>query len=108
MTATGCASPLGKLHNDRYVPLHPHLVELLADWTAANRDHIRPTGRLLADEHGPLNRDVVARSFDTIARRAGIDHVHPHRLRHTLATQAINRGMRSKRSPPCSGTARWT
>ena len=26
--------PLGKLHNDRYVPLHPELVALLADWTA--------------------------------------------------------------------------
>ena len=24
--------PLGKLHNDRYVPLHPHLVELLAEY----------------------------------------------------------------------------
>jgi site-specific recombinase XerD len=23
-----------------------------------------------------------------------VDGVHPHRLRHTLATQAINRGMR--------------
>jgi hypothetical protein len=29
-----------------------------------------------------------------IAKRAGIGHVHPHQLRHTLATQAINRGMR--------------
>ena len=26
--------------------------------------------------------------------RAGIGHVHPHQLRHTLATQAVNRGMR--------------
>ena len=28
-----------------------------------------------------------------MAKRAGIGHVHPHQLRHTLATQAINRGM---------------
>ena len=28
--------PVGKLHNDRYVPLHPDLVELLTDWTADN------------------------------------------------------------------------
>jgi Phage integrase family len=27
-------------------------------------------------------------------RAAGVPGVHPHRLRHTLATQAINRGMR--------------
>jgi integrase len=24
---------------------------------------------------------------------AGLPHIHPHQLRHTLATQAINRGM---------------
>jgi len=29
-----------------------------------------------------------------VAKRAGIGHVHPHQLRHTLATQAVNRGMR--------------
>ena len=29
-----------------------------------------------------------------IAKAAGIGHVHPHQLRHTLATQAINQGMR--------------
>ena len=27
------------------------------------------------------------------ARAAGLPHIHPHQLRHTLATQAINRGM---------------
>ena len=83
--------PLGKLHNDRYVPLHPHLVELLAEYRQS--DGPRTPGRLLSGEHGPLNRNVVARWIDTIARRAGIGHVNPHRLRHTLATQAINRGM---------------
>ena len=28
-----------------------------------------------------------------VARAAGLGNVHPHQLRHTLATQAINRGM---------------
>ena len=32
-----------------------------------------------------------AQLFDAAA--AGLGHVHPHQLRHTLATQAINRGM---------------
>jgi integrase len=83
--------PVGKLHNDRYVPLHPHLVELLAEY----RDSYGPNpyGRLLAGEQGPLNRHAVGRWIDRVARRAGIGHVNPHRLRHTLATQAINRGM---------------
>ena len=83
--------PVDKLHNDRYVPLHPHLVALLDDY---RRDHgPHPHGRLLSGEQGPLNRYAVQRWLTAIAKRAGIGHVHPHRLRHTLATQAINRGM---------------
>ena len=34
--------PVGKLHNDRYIPLHPHLVELLADYGPATRPGQRP------------------------------------------------------------------
>lgn len=85
--------PLGKLRNDRYVPLHPELVILLTAWTAANLDHIRSSRRLIADHRGPLNRHHVGRIVRRVGRAADVD-VHPHQLRHTLATQAINRGMR--------------
>ncbi len=44
--------PLGKLHNDRYIPLHPHLVELLADWSRRHDDH--GTGLLLTRDGRPL------------------------------------------------------
>ena len=83
--------PLGKLHNDRYVPLHPHLVELLAAYRSVHGVHAH--GLLLSGEQGPLNRYAVQRWITAVARRAGIGHVHPHQLRHTVATQAINRGM---------------
>jgi hypothetical protein len=85
--------PLGKLRNDRYVPLHPQLVELLAAWTATNLDHIRRHKRLAADHRSPINRYQIGRIVGRIGRSCGIS-VHPHQLRHTLATQAINRGMR--------------
>jgi site-specific recombinase XerD len=86
--------PLGKLRNDRYVPLHPELVGLLAAWTAANLEHIRRCKRLIADPRGPLDRYLIGRIVARTGRAAGVPGVHPHRLRHTLATQAINRGMR--------------
>ena len=84
--------PLGKLHNDRVVPLHPRLVELLSAWT----DHpdFGVGGLLVTNQGRPLNRFVVTRMVRRVAKAAGIGHVHPHQLRHTLATQALNRGMR--------------
>ena len=86
--------PLGKLRNDRYVPLHPQLVTLLSDWTAANLEYIRTHRRLVVDDRGPVNRHSISRIIHRIGHAAGVPGVHPHRLRHTLATQAINRGMR--------------
>ena len=86
--------PVGKLRNDRLIPLHPELVTLLGEWTATNAEHIRRQKRLVADEHSPIDRRTVHRIVSTVARQAGIGRVHPHQLRHTLATQAINRGMR--------------
>ena len=86
--------PVGKLRNDRMIPLHPEVVELFAEWTATNAEHIRATRRLLADDHAAIDRRTVHRIVARVGTIAGIDDMHPHRLRHTLATQAINRGMR--------------
>jgi integrase len=82
--------PVGKLHNDRYIPLHPQLVELVTDHHANRDDDI---DRLIIRNGEPLNRHQITRIVSRIAKVAGIGHVHPHQLRHTLATQAINRGM---------------
>jgi site-specific recombinase XerD len=83
--------PIGKLHNDRYVPLHPHVVELIDTWHA--HAPANTTGRLLTKNGQPISRHVLTRMCNVIARRSGVAHLHPHRFRHTLATQAINRGM---------------
>jgi site-specific recombinase XerD len=84
--------PVGKLHNDRYIPLHPHLKELLDAWLVR-----RPAGlrsNLLFVERGrPLTAYRVGQALRRVAAEAGIGHVTAHQLRHTLATQAVNRGM---------------
>jgi site-specific recombinase XerD len=84
--------PVGKLRTDRYLPLHPHLVTLIADYRAR---HVSPDNPLLLPrENGrPLDRHSVTRMINRAGRAAGLQHIHPHQLRHTLATQAINRGM---------------
>jgi integrase len=84
--------PAGKLREDRYLPLHPQLVTLIDGYRAA---HV-PAGHplLLPRENGrPLDRHTVTRMINRAGAAAGLPHVHPHQLRHTLATQAINRGM---------------
>ena len=49
----------------------------------------------MADEHAPLERRTVHRIVATDGQEGRASAtVHPHQLRHTLATQAINRGMR--------------
>jgi integrase len=84
--------PVGKLHNDRYVPLLPVLVDLI-DRHHATRPPAR-SGRLVERNDGqPFDRRTIHRYVAAVAKRAGIGPVHPHQLRHTLATQAINRGM---------------
>jgi hypothetical protein len=85
-------TPVGKLHNDRYIPLHPNLKELLDDWLAGRPDTLR-SDLMFCDRGRPIPSTRVDRAVERAAQAAGIGHVHPHQLRHTLATQAINRGM---------------
>lgn len=40
-----------------------------------------------------IDRHMVTRFINKAGAAAGLGHIHPHQLRHTLATQAINRGM---------------
>ena len=70
--------PVGKLRDDRY------RAEYVPD------DH----PLLLPRENGrAADRHSVTRILNNAATAAGLGHIHPHQLRHTLATQAINRGM---------------
>jgi site-specific recombinase XerD len=84
--------PLGKLRTDRYIPLHPQLKELLDAWVAQRPANLREPWLFMA--HGRrLGPESVRKALLKVAGQAGLEKVTPHQLRHTLATQAINRGM---------------
>ena len=86
--------PVGKLHNDRYIPLHPQLKELLDNWLATRPEELR--SKLMFTQRGrPLSTARIDAAVDKVARAAGLEGVSPHRLRHTLATQAIVRRVAS-------------
>jgi site-specific recombinase XerD len=84
--------PVGKLHDDRYLPLHPNLVALIEQYRTKHKLHDNPL-LLPRDDGYPMDRHAVTRYINKAAAAAGLGHIHPHQLRHTLATQAINRGM---------------
>lgn len=84
--------PLGKLRTDRYIPLYPQLKELLDGWFAGRPANLREPWLFMA--HGRrIGPESVRKALLRIAEDAGLGPVTPHQLRHTLATQAINRGM---------------
>jgi integrase len=84
--------PLGKLHNDRYIPLHPQMKELLDQWLALRTQGAR-SQYMFIERGRRMAPGRVDQALSKAAKAAGIGHVTPHQLRHTLATQAINRGM---------------
>jgi integrase len=62
--------PVGKFHNDRYVPLHPILVDLITDYRKSSRPN--RSGRLVVRNDGqPFDRRTVYRYAESTAKRVG-------------------------------------
>lgn len=94
--------PLGKLGNDRYVPIGPELQAALDAFLAAERSSREWDGLpsppdwtayVLARKGRRPSKVYCNQVVQRIAERAGVADAHAHRWRHTFATQAINRGM---------------
>lgn len=85
-------TPVGKMRTDRYIPLHPSLKAMIDQWLA-HRPTWQSSDLLFTDKGRPIPPSRLDKAVRRAADAAGLGHVHPHQLRHTLATQAINRGM---------------
>jgi site-specific recombinase XerD len=98
--------PVGKLRNDRFIPLHPDLVTLLAEWTATNSDHIRTQHRLIADHHTRSCRAPFTASSPPPHDEPGSATSTPTNSATPSPPKPSTEGCVSKRSPPCSDTDR--
>jgi integrase/recombinase XerC len=77
----------GKGDKARTVPLNAGVREALREWLS-----VRPAAaddRLFIGRRGPLTPSGVWRIVTKLARRAGLEDVHPHALRHTFATRLL-------------------
>lgn len=77
----------GKGEKAREVPLNAEAREALQEWLAARP--AAPEDRLFIGRRGPLTASGVWRIVAEYARKAGLEDVHPHVLRHTFATRLL-------------------
>lgn len=85
--------PIGKTRKDRFVPLHPEVKQLIDEWVS-HSPFQQPFDFLFTRYGQRMGRSMVEFAVKRIAAEADIaGKVTPHRLRHTLATLAVNRGM---------------
>ncbi|MDP7029192.1 MAG: tyrosine recombinase [Phycisphaerales bacterium] len=89
----------GKGDKQRLVPIGEPATDALTVWTADLRVHLsryqdgRCDGRLLLSHSGrPLERVAVWQIIRRLAKRAGLQDVHPHMLRHSFATHLLAGG----------------
>jgi site-specific recombinase XerD len=86
----------GKGDRQRIVFLDPEAVLAMRAWLSLGR-HVwasSPTGPVFVGRHGQrINKTVCRDALIRAEQRAGLGrHVHPHLLRHTLATEMLENG----------------
>ena len=85
--------PVGKLREDRYLPLHPQPGHPDRRLPRRARPARAPAAAAPGERPRRWTGTPSPGSSTRPAPPPGCRHIHPHQLRHTLATQAINRGM---------------
>jgi integrase len=96
-------TPVGKLHTDRYIPLHPQLKELLDDWVATRPDW-QATSLLLTDRGRPIPPTRVDKAVQKAATAARSATSIPTSCGTPWPPRPSTAACHWKRSPPCSVT----
>jgi integrase len=92
--------PIGKLHNERLVPIDEKTIALIEAIQIGSLPHLKrfskepKKGKLLLGPKGGSALHNVYRLFKSISKDLdGHGSIHPHRLRHTFATTLMNSGL---------------
>jgi len=85
----GQARVIGNGDKERLIPLEPWVIDALGVWKK-----VKPKSKHLfcTLEGGQLNRRYINAMLERYSKRAGIEHVNPHALRHTYATELLGDG----------------
>lgn len=89
--AKGECKVLGKGNKERKVYIDSITQMLLKRYFEERNDH--DEALFVGKGVKRLNPGGVRNMLISLGERAGVEHVHPHRFRRTLATNLINRGM---------------
>lgn len=83
---------LGKGNKERTIYLTPVALMHLTDYLNTRTDNNPCLFASLKSPHERLSKAGIETALKAIGKRAGVNNVHPHRYRRTLATNLLDRG----------------
>jgi len=81
----------GKGDRDRVVPMTDTLATVLEAYLKVRE--AAPSDHLLVQHSACVKTSLISARLRQLGKKAGVEPVSPHRLRHTLATLLVNQGM---------------
>lgn len=81
---------LGKGNKERIVYLNEPATVMVQEYINSRKDD---HDGLFVGQNGNLTPSGLRNILKLIEKRSGVENVHPHRFRRTLATKLIDRGM---------------
>lgn len=83
---------LGKGNKERTIYLTPVALMHLSDYLNSRTDNNPALFASIKAPYKRLSKAGIETALKAIGKRAGVDNVHPHRYRRTLATNLLDRG----------------